>query len=162
MELESLLARGGGDGLVIPTGVPAGGEVAGLILGLVMSFLSLSSFPLPGPVFICWFAAFATACCLSVICLESLKVTVGTLLRPGSGVLFTTAPDVPLAFMIDFVPHVAGLALPCKIGEFEVPAASAGDPIDPSGLALLAAFENRGDTMPGDFSLLIFCSPIIS
>ena len=39
----------------------------------------------------------------------SLNITVGILFNPGSGVLLTTAPEVPLAFMIDLVCEPVGL-----------------------------------------------------
>ena len=52
----------------------------------------------------------AVACCLRIACFASVNVTVGTLFKPDAGVLLITAPEVPLAFIIDFVMLTGGLA----------------------------------------------------
>lgn len=138
------------------------GEVT-LDFGLEFVLLSVSS-PLLN--LACWAAAAAAfaAACFKAKCFESLKVTVGTLFRPGSGVLLTTAPEVPLAFIIDLVALAVGLAEHCRPGETTVgvalPVACGVLSIVPSGLGFLATLVKRGDITLGVL-ILLACSGIL-
>lgn len=94
--------------------------------------------------------------------LVSLKVTAGTRLSPVSGVLLTTAPEVPLSIIMDRVWEPVGLTDALGTGEVALGEATRGEAtrgegvragipllrgIEPSGFGWAATEENFGDIM---------------